>query len=379
MVRGKNSTTRCAITTDLAYNHAEHSRCSPQCRRAQLRHEALLLKPTAITFSAWCVRPVLRRGIGAALDVDYQRTLRIDCFPLPVYPSSVLSCHFHATGDGGALAVGGGGASADDNTGVEMSTAAAASAADAAANQRPLAGKAETLAAPRPRAGLLGPQGRSGAVTAAHDPTPATGSVGQGKESVTAKTGGSSFSAAAGSVPRGDSRPAQAAAGATARPFAPNGRRSPASRKTGGKTETRGRGRSETKARPGGGAAMAGAAGAGAGSGLLDGGGVLNSFQTVDDGRKQPTLQGLNPPSRGVYPLPTSGSKPMDAHQRAFAKAKTDELIALDTSGVYTTPPSNSIGKGKEYAAYTAMIERPIWLNQIRKKIVARDMYRRWV
>lgn len=310
----------------------------------------------------------------------------------------------------------------------------AAAAATPAASPSPQAEiVAAVAAASRPPAEMLGLQERSGVTTAVHDLAPANRTAGQTKESASGKkrprpfkTAGSSPPKAAGPVPPGGSLLAQipaAGAGAAARPLTANGKRSPASGKAGAKDKARGRGGSEKKGRAGSGGGggtsagfspappqarrtpraaavvaagkikstsegggVLGATGAGgAGIGLLgvgSGGGGLSAFQsygpggpTADDSEEEATLEELSPPSRGVSPLPSaSGSKPMDPHQWFLAKTKVAEMIALDRNKVYTSSPEQSIGKGKEYKSYLAMVQTPIWLQKIQNKIAGRKM-----
>ena len=353
-------------------------------------------------------------------------------------PATANACGMQSD-DGPVVAVELDGASNDTSMDVEMRTAGAAAADTATGTPSPQAGDAAAAAAAtaaavaaalRPPAAVPSLQEKSGVVTPAHEPTPASGSVGQAREGVSGKkrprpikTGGPSPPKASGPLPPGGSLPAQAPAPAAGRPLTPNGKRSPASGKTGGKDKARGRGGSEKKGRAGGSGGGSGgtstgitpapqarrtpraaavvAAGkikstseggggvlaAGAGSGLLGGGGGgLSAFQsygpggpTADDSEEEATLEGLSPPNHGVSPQSKSGSKPMDPHQWFCAKTKVAEMIALDRHKVYTSSPEQSIGKGKEYKSYLAMVQTPIWLQKIQNKIAGRKMDCRWV
>ena len=56
-------------------------------------------------------------------------------------------------------------------------------------------------------------------------------------------------------------------------------------------------------------------------------------------------------------------------HEWSTMKAKVMEMMALDKSRVYSQPPIASVGKGKDYQMYLAMVGEPFWLSQIQKKI----------
>lgn len=265
------------------------------------------------------------------------------------------------------------------------------------------------------------------AAAATQDPAVASGGgVGQVKRVVgkkrprPIKTGGSTSPKVAGPpVPVGASLLAQTPAVTASNPLTPNGKRSPASGKTGGKDKSAARGGSEKRGRGGSGGAggtvraqghltgsspapqarrtqraaavvAAGkikstseggggsiAAGVGVGNGMLGGGGGgFSAFQSygrggagMDDSEEEATLDGLISPNRGASSLSTSASKPLGPREWFCAKTKVVDMIAQDKHKVYTSSPALSIRKGMEYKSYLAMVQTPIWLQKIQDKI----------
>lgn len=283
--------------------------------------------------------------------------------------------------------------------------------------------------APRPQVETPVLKEESAAVVAAPDPAMSSGGgVRQAKRAVgkkrprPIKTGGSISPKLSGPpVPVGASLLAQTPAVATTKSLMPNGKRSPASGKNGGKEKSVSRGGSENKGRAGssgggtvrlqgqpltgsspmpqarrtqraaavvaagkikstsegGGGSLA--AGIGVGNGMLGSGGGLSAFHSyghggpaVDDSEEEATLDGLNGPNRGASPLSTSSSKPLGPREWFCAKTKVVDMIAQDRNKVYTSSPEQSIGKGREYKSYLAMVQTPIWMQKIQDKIAVK-------
>lgn len=313
-----------------------------------------------------------------------------------------------------------------DDAGMDITTGEAS----AAKPRPPVAEEAPAVTQPTVETPVL--QEKSAAVvtatTAAQDPAVASGGgVGQVKRVVgkkrprPIKTGGSTAPKVAGPpVPVGASLLAQTPAVTAANSLTPNGKRSPASGKNGGKDRSAARGGSEKRGRAGSGSGGGGtvrtqgqhltgsspapqarrtqraaavvaagkikstseggggsaAAGVGMGNGMLGGGGGFSAFQSyghggagMDDSEEEAALDGLNASNLGASPLSTSASKKLGPREWFCAKTKVVDMIAQDKLKVYTSSPALSIGKGMEYKSYLAMVETPIWLQKIQDKI----------
>ena len=72
-----------------------------------------------------------------------------------------------------------------------------------------------------------------------------------------------------------------------------------------------------------------------------------------------------------------STPKPIGPHEWVMAKLKVDEMVT-DKFQVFANPPRASIGRGKKYDAYLAMVSEPYWLSKIQKQIAKTKPACRW-
>ena len=94
-----------------------------------------------------------------------------------------------------------------------------------------------------------------------------------------------------------------------------------------------------------------------------------------DDSEEEATLDlevpsvGALAPNSQTQASAVSTPKPIGPHEWVMAKLKVDEMITDDKFQVFTNPPRASIGRGKKYDAYLAMVSEPYWLSRIQKQI----------